>query len=108
MMDVVEKIFMDMFAGLKEQCAKDLATIAAQYPCEPIEAKPVRLTFEGERARGERFFSFRFVVFFPSSSRFRLSPSPLLAQKNNTNTINNPKQRASRSCARTATRTLTL
>jgi hypothetical protein len=47
-MDVVEKIFVDMFKGLEEQCAKDLATIAAQYPCEPIQMNPVRLTFEGE------------------------------------------------------------
>lgn len=53
-MEVVEKIFMDMFKGLEETCGKDLAAIKAQYPFEPIVAKPLRLAFEGglEMVRG--------------------------------------------------------
>jgi aspartyl-tRNA synthetase len=58
-MDVIERIFMDMFDGIKRDCGRDLEAIAAQYPFEPIEAKPLRLTFEGECGVGLPFLRAR-------------------------------------------------
>jgi len=135
-MDVVETIFMDMFAGLKAQCAADLATIAAQYPCEPIEAKPLRLTFEGEQQSDDHFYfllpsSFSFLRLFFLSRVFFLftlrppfrSPDPLTNKRAKIATPPNTKhqpntnahnaraqpqaQRVSRSCATTVSRTST-
>jgi nondiscriminating aspartyl-tRNA synthetase len=44
-LDVLEKLFMYMFDGLKTGCAKELEVIGQQYPFEPIEYKPLRLEF---------------------------------------------------------------
>ncbi len=44
-LDVIEKIFMDMFRGLEGQYARELEVVAQQYPFEPIAYKPLRLTF---------------------------------------------------------------
>lgn len=42
---MIEALFMHMFDGLATRCASDLAHIAAQYPFEPLVAKPTRITF---------------------------------------------------------------
>ncbi|KAF8065924.1 IBI1 [Scenedesmus sp. PABB004] len=44
-MDVIERLFMAIFDGLATRYAPELAAVAAQYPFEPIAAKPLRLTF---------------------------------------------------------------
>eukprot|EP00878_Enallax_costatus_P016449 GHUV01017254.1.p1 GENE.GHUV01017254.1~~GHUV01017254.1.p1 ORF type:complete len:473 (+),score=150.41 GHUV01017254.1:342-1760(+) len=44
-LDVIEHLFMTMFDGLRIRYAKELETVQTQYPFDPIEAKPVRLTF---------------------------------------------------------------
>ena len=44
-LDVIEALFMHMFDGIATRCKRDLETIAAQYPFEPIVAKPTRITF---------------------------------------------------------------
>jgi aspartyl/asparaginyl-tRNA synthetase len=90
-MVVIERIFMDMFKWLEDKCGRDLATIAGQYPFEPIVAKPCRLTFEGEgpvlgtRAAGPRGRQRRFF------SRSRPPPllPPLLHPHTNTDPNNN-------------------
>lgn len=45
-LDVIEKLFMHMFKGLETTYAKELAFIRAQYPFEPLQYKPLRLTFD--------------------------------------------------------------
>ncbi|GBF98768.1 hypothetical protein Rsub_11174 [Raphidocelis subcapitata] len=44
-LDVIDALFLHIFNGLTTRCARDLAFIAAQYPFEPIVAKPTRITF---------------------------------------------------------------
>jgi hypothetical protein len=46
-LDVIEHLFMHMFNGLATKYATELEAVQAQYPFEPIAAKPVRLTFAG-------------------------------------------------------------
>jgi aspartyl-tRNA synthetase len=152
-MDVIERIFMDMFGGIEKECGKDLEAIRAQYPFEPIEAKPLRLTFEGEgvgwlvrgasirpkaaffsssllfsgpfggeprkqgrgKGRAKRAFCFSLSsarTFFSRRRRRPLNARPTRPQPTpKTNQKSPPKQtqiqRASRCCARTATRTST-
>jgi aspartyl-tRNA synthetase len=123
-MDVIERIFMDMFAGIEKGCGKDLQAIRVQYPFEPIVAKPLRLTFEGELSavRAAQFWPRCVCVcvcvcVFLCAARARArahspetparqaaphDPPPL------NNYHQNQQQRASRCCARTATRTSTL
>jgi hypothetical protein len=49
-LDVIEHLFMHMFNGLATKYASELEAVQAQYPFEPIAAKPVRLTFAGAAA----------------------------------------------------------
>ncbi len=50
-MDVIEKLFMSMFEGLATRCSRELEAIRQQYPFEPLQAKPLRLTFAGQQSR---------------------------------------------------------
>jgi hypothetical protein len=44
---VIEHLFMHMFNGLATKYAAELEAVQAQFPFEPIQAKPLRLTFAG-------------------------------------------------------------
>lgn len=44
-MDVIEKMFSDIFAALEEHCSTELAAINAQYAFEPFVMKPMRFTY---------------------------------------------------------------
>jgi aspartyl/asparaginyl-tRNA synthetase len=45
-MDIIETLFMALFDGLAKDYATELAVIGQQYPFEPLEYCPCRLTFE--------------------------------------------------------------
>ncbi|BDA46327.1 Aspartate-tRNA ligase, cytoplasmic [Coccomyxa sp. Obi] len=47
-LDVLDRLFVYMFNGLKSRCAGDLATIQEQFPVEPLQYLPktLRLPFE--------------------------------------------------------------
>jgi len=36
-LDVLEKVFLTIFDGLNEKCAKQLTAINEQYPFEPLQ-----------------------------------------------------------------------
>ncbi|KAI3429721.1 hypothetical protein D9Q98_010037 [Chlorella vulgaris] len=46
-LDVLDALFVHMFTGLNERCARELAVISEQYPFEPLKFLPksLRLTF---------------------------------------------------------------
>lgn len=46
-LDVLDRLFVHMFQGLNERCARELAVIGEQYPYEPLKFLPksLRLTF---------------------------------------------------------------
>ncbi|XP_076917177.1 aspartate--tRNA ligase 2, cytoplasmic-like [Bidens hawaiensis] len=47
-MDIVDRLFVEMFDKLKEKCQKELEAIGKQYPFKPLKylRKTLRLTFE--------------------------------------------------------------
>jgi hypothetical protein len=50
-LDVIEHLFMHMFNGLATIYEAELEAVQAQFPFEPIQAKPLRLTFAGAAVR---------------------------------------------------------
>jgi aspartyl-tRNA synthetase len=48
-MDVIDTLFMTIFDGLATTYATELEAVQSQFPFEPIQAKPTRLTYAGER-----------------------------------------------------------
>ncbi|XP_071721253.1 aspartate--tRNA ligase 2, cytoplasmic-like [Rutidosis leptorrhynchoides] len=45
-MDLVDRLFVEMFDKLNERCKQELEAINKQYPFKPLKYKPKRLTFE--------------------------------------------------------------
>eukprot|EP01025_Chloroclados_australasicus_P032334 TRINITY_DN3277_c0_g3_i1.p1 TRINITY_DN3277_c0_g3~~TRINITY_DN3277_c0_g3_i1.p1 ORF type:complete len:595 (-),score=55.18 TRINITY_DN3277_c0_g3_i1:165-1757(-) len=44
-LDIIEGLFLFIFEGLKNNFSQDLEAIALQYPFQPLQYKPLRLTF---------------------------------------------------------------
>jgi aspartyl/asparaginyl-tRNA synthetase len=44
-LDVLERMFTDIFAGIEKDRSKELQIIGQQFPYEPFVMKPMRFTF---------------------------------------------------------------
>lgn len=44
-MDVIEKLFSEIFKGIEEDCKLELQAVQQQFPFEPFVMEPMRFTF---------------------------------------------------------------
>jgi hypothetical protein len=61
--DVIEAMFKDIFAGIESTCQAELEAVRRQFPFEPFVMKPMRFTYaEGVKARRVQMWSLYSVL----------------------------------------------